>query len=64
MFFWNSDGREQTQRNRAKAQALVSEHGDAALDIVRERVAGSAWHIRDHEHWLRVEKQVRKLLRH
>jgi hypothetical protein len=63
MLFWNSDKREQTRRNRAKAQALVNEHGDAALDYVRGRMAESQWHIRDLEHWTRVEKHVRKLLR-
>jgi hypothetical protein len=63
MLFWNSDRREQTRRNRAKAQALVDEHGDAALDHARERMAASQWHIRDLDHWTRVEAHVRKLLR-
>ncbi len=63
MFFWNSDGREQAQRNRAKAEALVNEHGAAALEVVHDRIAASTWHIRDHQHWLRVEKHVHKLLR-
>lgn len=63
MLFWNSDRREQARRNRAKAQALVDEHGDAALDYVRERIEASRWYISDLEHWTRVEKHVRKLLR-
>jgi hypothetical protein len=63
MFFWNKAKREQAQRNRAKAQAMVNEHGDAALDVARDRIAASRWYISDHEHWLRVEKHVRKLLR-
>jgi trehalose-6-phosphatase len=63
MLFFGRAKREQDQRNRTKAQALVGEHGDAALDVVRERIAGSTWQIRDHEHWLRVEKHVRKLVR-
>jgi hypothetical protein len=63
MLFWNSDRREQTRRNRAKAQALVNEHGDGALDYVHERIAASRWYISDLEHWTRVEKHVRKLLR-
>jgi hypothetical protein len=63
MIFWNRAKREQTQRNRAKAQALVNEHGDAALNVVRERIAASRWYISDHDHWVRVEKHVRKLLR-
>lgn len=62
MFFLSRARREQDQRNRAKAQALVNAHGDAALDVVRERIAASAWQIRDREHWLRVEKHVRRLL--
>lgn len=63
MIFWNSQRREQSRRNRAKAQALVSEHGEAALDVVHEKIIATQWYISDHEHWVRVEKHVRKLLR-
>ncbi len=54
--------RAQTARNRRKAEALVAEMGDRAGAYVAERVTASRWHIRDHEHWLRIERHVRTLL--
>ena len=54
--------RAQQARNRREAKALVDEHGERAEAIVREKIAATTWQIRDHAHWLRIEKHVKALL--
>jgi hypothetical protein len=63
MFFWNPAKREQTRRNRAKAQALIERYGDNALDHAQTQVAKSAWQIREQQHWQRIETHLRRLLK-
>ena len=55
--------RAQRSRNREKAKALVDEYGDRAENFVREKISSTAWQIRDHAHWQRVEQHVKALLR-
>jgi hypothetical protein len=63
LFFQNRQKREQQARNRAKAKALINEHGDGALDYVRAQIDGTSWEIRRQAHWQRIEKHVKSLLR-
>ncbi len=62
MLLWNRAQRDRARRNREKARALIDAHGDAALDVVQARIAETTWQIRDHAHWLRVERHVRRML--
>ncbi len=50
--------RAQNARNKRAAEALIAEHGERAIDIVRKQIAATAWQIRDHAHWKRIEKHV------
>ncbi len=63
MFFQSRQKREQQARNRAKAQALIDDHGDRALDYVHAQIAATSWEIRTQAHWQRIEKHVKMLLR-
>jgi hypothetical protein len=63
LFFQSRQKREQQARNRAKARALINQHGDDALNYVRAQIAATAWEIRAQAHWQRIEKHVKSLLR-
>jgi hypothetical protein len=63
MLFILSTTRAQKARNRHKAEALIAEHGEQTIDFVREQIAATAWQIRDHDHWMRIEKHVMALLK-
>jgi hypothetical protein len=62
MLFFNRDKRERHARNRAKASAIVDEHGAAAVDYVRAKIDATSWQIRQQRHWLRIEKHVKALI--
>jgi hypothetical protein len=55
--------RARQMRNRDKAKALVEQYGDRAETFVHEKIAATAWQIRDHAHWKRIESHVKVLLR-
>ena len=63
MLFMSSAKRAQTARNKRKAAALIAEHGEGAADYVAQQIAATAWQIRDHAHWKRIEKHVKAMLR-
>jgi hypothetical protein len=63
MLFTIGDRRAQQTRNRQKAKALIDQYGEQAETYVREKVAATAWQIRDHAHWKRIERHVKALLR-
>lgn len=63
MLFMSSAKRAQWARNKQKAAALIAEHGDGAPDYVRQQITATTWQIRDHAHWVRVEKHVKALMK-
>lgn len=63
MLFMSSARRAQTARNKRKAAALIAEHGEGTADYVEQQIAATAWQIRDHAHWKRIEKHVSSLLK-
>jgi hypothetical protein len=62
MLFMFGDRRAQNARNRNKAKALVDQYGDRAEAHVREKIAATAWQIRDHAHWKRIGEHVKAIL--
>lgn len=63
MLFWKSASRARRLRDRAKAQALIDEYGEAARDVVAAQLADSAWQIRERRYWVRIAAEVKSLLR-